>query len=590
MSRSSSLPPIASLSSHKHHDSSKKKKKRKREDESRTAEEPANVDPALKPRKKKRRKKHNSTVGEIVAGVGTSSTNSHSEDVLQKDGVSSGIVVFDANEPIPERVPEPDSASQLMANALLSALVAASSGTVPQDDQATHPYHSSGFAADSISPDNLQNTSHSNLLLSDASSNDLVLRALQELDISKIANVLKSLEEAATAANVPFGVPPVLIPSMPTPVGQIPATSESILRSSDGSNEVEHRVAVAEGFTREDHAHMLATKWLSAGQLNQLARSQGLVYKKGKFSVIEEQQLSSAIEQYRLSKSLSEEQMYEVIFPKDEKSKDNAFWSEITAAVPQRPIIAVYHHIRRSHHPVKQQGKWTPAEDLMLKQAVANHGQSWEKVGLDVGRRGMDCRDRYRNHIQNRELRVNGQWSKEEEEELTKIVTDLTLKQGRDADNDVFWGVVSQRMCGKRSRQQCRIKWTDCLNPSTKNAGQKPRWGNQDSYILVHKLDSLQIFDDSEIDWKTIPDPQWNLWSPHILQRRWLTMKRGVKGHEFMTHQEIMEILKAKKVNAPVTGGTRKRVGRKVTSANAIAETETQSDMPVAGPSTSSKK
>ncbi len=275
MSRSSSLPPIASLSSHKHHDSSKKKKKRKREDESRTAEEPATVDPALKPRKKKKRKKHNSTVGEVVVGVGTSSTNSHSEDVQQKDAVSSGIVVFDANEPIPERVPEPDSASQLMANALLSALVAASSGAVPHDDQAAHPYHSSGFTADSISPDNLQNTSHSNPLLSDASSNDLVLRALQELDISKIANVLKSLEEAATAANVPFGVPPVLIPSMPTPVGQIPATSASILRSSDGSSEVEHRVAIAEGFTREDHAHMLATKWLSAGQLNQLARSQG---------------------------------------------------------------------------------------------------------------------------------------------------------------------------------------------------------------------------------------------------------------------------------------------------------------------------
>ncbi len=55
---------------------------------------------------------------------------------------------------------------------------------------------------------------------------------------------------------------------------------------------------------------------------------------------------------------------------------------------------------------------------------------------------------------------LSGQWSKEEEEELTKIVTDLTLKQGRDADNDVFWGVVSQRMCGKRSRQQCRIKWS----------------------------------------------------------------------------------------------------------------------------------
>lgn len=40
------------------------------------------------------------------------------------------------------------------------------------------------------------------------------------------------------------------------------------------------------------------------------------------------------------------------------------------AAVPQRPIIAVYHHVRRSYHPLKQQGKWTAAEDATLKQQV----------------------------------------------------------------------------------------------------------------------------------------------------------------------------------------------------------------------------
>ena len=50
-------------------------------------------------------------------------------------------------------------------------------------------------------------------------------------------------------------------------------------------------------------------------------------------------------------------------------------------------------------------------------------------------------------------------WSKEEEEELTRIVTEMTVEQGKDIDNDIFWGVVSQRMGGKRGRQQCRIKW-----------------------------------------------------------------------------------------------------------------------------------
>ena|ERR1700761_4401954 len=116
-----------------------------------------------------------------------------------------------------------------------------------------------------------------------------------------------------------------------------------------------------------------------------------------------------------------------------------------------------------------------------------------------------DCRDRYRNHIQNSEDRAAGPWTKEEELRLTQIVTDITVKQGKDMDNDVFWSTVSQRMGGKRGRQQCRIKWyllqgpiltstltfppcrTDCLSKTFKNNGTKPRWSSRDAYILVHK-------------------------------------------------------------------------------------------------------
>jgi hypothetical protein len=83
----------------------------------------------------------------------------------------------------------------------------------------------------------------------------------------------------------------------------------------------------------------------------------GLVYKKGKFSSVEEHQLSSAIENYRVVsytslvkltdeiitgmqlKQLTHEQLDDVIFAK-EKSKDNAFWSEISA-YSSFPIIAI---------------------------------------------------------------------------------------------------------------------------------------------------------------------------------------------------------------------------------------------------------
>ncbi|KAH7914403.1 hypothetical protein BJ138DRAFT_1143950 [Hygrophoropsis aurantiaca] len=314
-----------------------------------------------------------------------------------------------------------------------------------------------------------------------------------------------------------------------------------------------------------DHAHMLANKWMNASKLAELVKTQGLVYKKGKFSAIEEQQLTNAIENFRTQRGLTHDQIVDIIFQKNAKGKDNAFWAEITSAVPQRPIIAVYHHVRRSFHPKKQQGKWMPEEDNLLKQAVADLGQQWEKVSELVGRMSSDCRDRYRNHIANREVRITGAWTKEEEDELTKIVTEMTVQQGKDIDNDVFWGKVSDRMMNRRGRQQCRIKWTDSLSKTVKNEGQKPRWSPQDAYILVHKVDSMNVRDDTEIDWKTLPDPDWNLWSAHSLQRRWLTMKRGIKGYEDMTHQEIMDILRVKKAHLPSNpSATRKR---KVTSA-----------------------
>ena len=55
--------------------------------------------------------------------------------------------------------------------------------------------------------------------------------------------------------------------------------------------------------------------------------------------------------------------------------------------------------------------------------------------------------------------------------------------------------------------------------------------------------DSINVREDTEIDWKTISDADWNLWSAHTLQRRWFTLKRSVKGHENMTHQGMLPSL-----------------------------------------------
>ncbi|QRV87574.1 Myb-like DNA-binding domain protein [Ceratobasidium sp. AG-Ba] len=386
-------------------------------------------------------------------------------------------------------------------------------------------------------------------------SNEDILRALQGFDMSKFTALASEHSDTggdpgpSTVASVPSASqsrakPKKTVP--PQPTGQIVNT---------------------------EHADILATHWLNPAKLSELVKSQGLVYKKGKFSAIEEHQIEEALQKYGRERNLSAAEIDTIIFSKGKKAKEeySTFWSEITRAVPQRPIIAVYHHVRRTHHPMKQQGKWTPEEDAIVIAAVAELGQKWEQISERVGRMSSDCRDRYRNHLVDQDARVTGPWTKEEEEELTRIVLELTVERGQQADNDVLWSEVSERMGGRRTRQQVRIKWTDALNKRVKNAGERPRWNAQDAYILVHKVASMPVQDDTEIDWKLLPDPQWNLWSAHQLQRRWFGLKKTLKDADAMPHSEIIAILQSKFSEPPEQPNAPRRYETKKSRGSAIS-------------------
>jgi len=44
----------------------------------------------------------------------------------------------------------------------------------------------------------------------------------------------------------------------------------------------------------------------------------------------------------------------------------------------------------------------------------------------------------------------------------------------------------------------------------------------------------MNVADESEIDWRLLGDEGWNLWSPHVLQKHWSSMKKSVDGYENM--------------------------------------------------------
>ena len=117
-------------------------------------------------------------------------------------------------------------------------------------------------------------------------SSEELLRHLQEFDISKVVSVLKTLGEAAAAANVNLDVPSIFVPPPASAALQQPVRSEAILgrppkqkkgrngngAAGSGSGTVE---AAAPQPDNPDHAHMLANVWMNASKLAEMVRTEG---------------------------------------------------------------------------------------------------------------------------------------------------------------------------------------------------------------------------------------------------------------------------------------------------------------------------
>jgi hypothetical protein len=121
--------------------------------------------------------------------------------------------------------------------------------------------------------------------LSDVSNED-ILRVLQEIDISKIASVLKTLNDAASAANVSLVPPPEFLvhqpihTPMPIPVQQhLTLPSGSFIGQPSTMTGHETRIDTTPPLAQHSnphHAQLLCTKWLNAAKLAELVEREGI--------------------------------------------------------------------------------------------------------------------------------------------------------------------------------------------------------------------------------------------------------------------------------------------------------------------------
>lgn len=277
-----------------------------------------------------------------------------------------------------------------------------------------------------------------------------------------------------------------------------------------------------------------------------------------------------------------------------------ALFNEIQDVLPYRPRMSVQKFCRRRYHNFTARGTWSPEDDEMLRQAVAEKGKQWKIVGDMVDRMAEDCRDRYRNYILNAENRNHEAWTAEEVRRLCTAVLDsieamkderrqerrerlgdnaTVTDSGSDMDVEdlkaINWQVISDRMEGQRSRLQCSGKWRQLEKQEKEDVAQsildqrglqgrrlqptKNPWRMKnatkmvanmksgDMHALVQAILDCRVPAEGNIPWKAIGDDDLRAtWNSTAKKAAWSKLKQGVPDWQSMNYRDIASHLLTK--------------------------------------------
>jgi hypothetical protein len=165
-------------------------------------------------------------------------------------------------------------------------------------------------------------------------------------------------------------------------------------------------------------------------------------------------------------------------------------WDAITALVPGRTkhqchnrwyTILAWTNIDPT---TARAGRWTPDEDSKLKDAVQRHGgKDWAAItALVPGRTQKQCSSRW-HHVLNPSITLTagrtGIWTPDEDDKLKVAV------QTHGGKN---WGAIAVLVPG-RTKQQCRNRWNNALDPSMDRAkGRTGKWAEDEDSKLKNAV------------------------------------------------------------------------------------------------------
>eukprot|EP00924_Labyrinthula_sp_SR-Ha-C_P003534 maker-scaffold_53-snap-gene-0.37-mRNA-1 protein AED:0.02 eAED:0.02 QI:64/1/1/1/1/1/2/65/206 len=141
-------------------------------------------------------------------------------------------------------------------------------------------------------------------------------------------------------------------------------------------------------------------------------------------------------------------------------------WKKVASFIPSRSYSQCFHRWIKVLKPGLVKGFWTPEEDQIILQAVAEGEEKWTRIATRIpGRLGKQCRERYFNHLA--PYIKKEPWTQEE-------ISFLIEEQGKLGNK---WAYISRKLKG-RTENDVKNKW-NTLKYKRKSNQRKSRVSNR---------------------------------------------------------------------------------------------------------------
>jgi len=302
--------------------------------------------------------------------------------------------------------------------------------------------------------------------------------------------------------------------------------------------------------TIDELRELYARKWINNAELKRIERETGKPFKRGRFGRAETEACMRAVDTYIEQRSLDRARFIELMFVRNNEksvgpskaatSSTRDFFLNIAGQLDGRPVVNVYHFLRRRLHPSNKGESWGRELDGELKRLHLIYGPQWERIGRELGRFHVACRDRFRK-IQAAYTR--GPWTDAECDLLSKAYEQAS--SGGRPEGVATWTFISTEV-GSRSANQCQWKWTE--NISFRNpAGPHYRldWLPPHDRALVTAIYDAGVEHESELSWSALyaSKEQFQAFTAGRLRNRWVLLKKRVRGAEQLPIDDVCEWL-----------------------------------------------